>query len=95
MVILSFGGGNIANELAGKPRFDQSSVEWLRSKTSPVIDIRDVFANEYRQSKTDIGDFLKRFYNGHHTPNGNFFTAWAIKDRVAKWLDPAPLPYRP
>lgn len=27
MVILSFSGGNIANELAGKPRFDQSFVE--------------------------------------------------------------------
>jgi hypothetical protein len=95
MVILSFSGGNIANELAGKPRFDQSFVEWLRSKTYPVIDMRDVFAAEYRQSKADIDVFLKRFYNGHHTPNGNFFTAWAIKDRVAKWLDPAPLPYRP
>jgi hypothetical protein len=95
MVILSFGGGNIANELEGKPRFDQSFVEWLRPKTYPVIDMRDVFATEYRQSKADIGAFLKRFYNGHHTPNGNFFTAWAIKDRVAKWLDPAPLPYRP
>ena len=95
MVILSFSGGNIANELAGKPRFDQSFVEWLRSKTYPVIDMRDVFAAEYRQSKVDIDVFLKRFYNGHHTPNGNFFTAWAIKDRVAKWLDPAPLPYRP
>jgi hypothetical protein len=95
MVILSFSGGNIANELAGKLRFDQSFVEWLRAKTYPVIDMRDVFAAEYRQSKADIDVFLKRFYNGHHTPNGNFFTAWAIKDRVAKWLDPAPLPYRP
>jgi hypothetical protein len=95
MVILSFSGGSIANELAGKLRFDQSFVEWLRAKTYPVIDMRDVFAAEYRQSKADIDVFLKRFYNGHHTPNGNFFTAWAIKDRVAKWLDPAPLPYRP
>jgi hypothetical protein len=94
MVILSFSGGNIANELEGKPRFDQSFVEWLRSKTYPVIDMRDVFATEYRQSKADISAFLKRFYNGHHTPYGNFFTAWAMKDHVAKWLDPAPLPYR-
>ena len=32
--------------------------------------------------------------NGHHTPAGNFFTAWTLKDRIAKWLNPAPLPYR-
>ena len=95
MIILSFGSGNITNELAGRPRFDQSFVEWLRNKPYPVIDMRDVFAQEYRQSKAEIGPFLSRFYNGHHTPAGNFFTAWAIKGRVAKWLDPAPLPYRP
>jgi hypothetical protein len=95
MVILSFGSGNIANELSGKPRFDQSFVEWLGAKPYPVIDMRDIFNQEYRQSKLEVGPFLKRYYNGHHTPAGNFFTAWAIKDRLAKWLDPAPLPYRP
>ena len=95
MVILSFGAGNIANDLAGKPRFDQSFAEWLRSKPYPVIDMRDAFTEEFRQSKSEIGMFLKRFYNGHHTPAGNFYTAWTIKDRVAKWLDPAPFPYRP
>jgi hypothetical protein len=94
MIILSFSSGNIANELAGRPKFDQSFVEWLRSKTYPVIDMRDVFRQEYQQSKADIESFLKRYYNGHHTPAGNFITAWAIKDHVAKWLDPAPPPYR-
>jgi hypothetical protein len=94
MIILSFGSGNMASELAGRPRFDQTFVEWLRSKAYPVIDMRDLFRQEYQQSKADIGSFLNRFYNGHHTPAGNFFTAWAIKDRMAKWLDPAPMPYR-
>ncbi|MBI2946019.1 MAG: SGNH/GDSL hydrolase family protein [Verrucomicrobia bacterium] len=95
LIILSFGRGNMASALAGGPRFDQGFVEWLRTKPYPVIDMRDVFAQEYRQSRLEIGPFLNRFYNGHHTPAGNFFTAWAIKGRVAKWLDPAPLPYRP
>ncbi len=94
MLILSFSGGNIANELAGRPRFDQSLVEWLRDKSYPVIDMRGAFNEEYGQSKADIRTFLNRYYNGHHTPAGNFFTAWVLKDRVTKWLDPAPLPYR-
>ncbi len=94
MLILSFSGGNIANELAGRPRFDHSLVEWLRDKSYPVIDMRVAFHEEYQQSKADIPTFLNRYYNGHHTPAGNFFTAWALKDRITKWLDPAPLPYR-
>ena len=94
MLMLSFGRANIANELAGRPRFDHSLVEWLRDKQFPVIDMRDAFRAEYSQSKADIQTFLRRYYNGHHTPPGNFFTAWTLRNHVRKWLDPAPLPYR-
>ena len=94
LLVLSFGRTNIANELAGRSRFDQSLVDWLRGKSYPVIDMRDAFKEEYSQSKSEIGSFLSRYYNGHHTPPGNYFTAWTLKDHVTKWLDPAPLPYR-
>ena len=94
MVMLSFGRGNIARHLRGQPRFDQSFVDWLKDKPYPVIDMRDPFAADYRNHKADVDQYLAPFYNGHHTPRGNFFTAWAIKDAVVKWLDPKPLPYR-
>lgn len=94
MVIQSFNRRNIANDLGGKPRFDQSFVEWMKDKPYPVIDMRDVFGQEYRNYKGGIDSFLKRYYNGHHTPAGNFFAAWALKDRISKWLDPTPIPYR-
>ena len=94
MLMLSFGPGNMANELAGRPRFDHSLVEWLEDKRYPVIDMRDPFREEFSRSKADIRTFLNRYYNGHHTPPGNYFTAWTLKDHVRKWLDPAPLPYR-
>lgn len=94
MVILSFGRGNIANDLHGRPRFDQSFVDWLKNKHYPVIDMRDSFRADYKQFKVDINTYLKRYYIGHHNPAGNFFTAWAIKNRVVKWLDPPPKPYR-
>jgi hypothetical protein len=94
MVILSFGRGNIDKELRGMPRFDQSFVNWLKDKPYPVIDMRDFFCTDYKRFKTDINTYLKRYYIGHHNPAGNFFTAWAIKNRVVEWLDPPPGPYR-
>jgi hypothetical protein len=93
MIMLSFGRGNVAKLLSGKPRFDQSFVDWLKDKPYPVIDMRNVFAEDYKKYKIDIDGYLVPFYNGHHTPKGNFFTAWAIKDRVIKWLNPKPRPY--
>jgi len=94
MLILSFGQGNIARDLQGLPRFDQSFVDWLGNKPYPVIDMRDFFRADYKQFKADINTYLRRYYIGHHNPAGNFFTAWAIKKQVVDWLDPHPLPYR-
>lgn len=94
MIMLSFGRGNVAAYLSGEPRFDQGFVDWLKDKPNPVVDMRDVFAADYRKHKIDVDEYLAPFYNGHHTPRGNFFTAWAIKDKVVQWLNPKPLPYR-
>jgi hypothetical protein len=94
MIMLSFGRGNVAKHLSGEPPFDQSFVDWLKGKPYPVVDMREAFAADYQSSKADVDQYLAPFYNGHHTPRGNFFTAWAIKDRVVQWLDPKPLPYR-
>lgn len=94
MLILSFGQGNIARELRGMSRFDASFVDWLKNKPYPVIDMRDLFSAEYKQFKLDVDSYLKRYYIGHHNPAGNFFTAWALKNRLIEWLEPRPLPYR-
>lgn len=93
MLILSFSDDNIANELKGKERFDQSLVDWLKAKKYPVIDMRDAFAVDYKNFKGSIDEYLSGYYIGHHTPRGNFFTAWAIKNAITRWLDPAPSPY--
>jgi len=94
MLILSFGRGNIAAELKGAPRFDRTFLDWLKDKPYPVIDMRDAFAADYKNFKTDINTYLKRYYIGHHTPAGNFFAAYAIKNRIVTWLNPPPSPYR-
>jgi hypothetical protein len=94
MIMLSFGRRNMAAALHGKPRFDKSFTDWLKDKPYPVIDMRDAFAREYAQFNVEPETYLDRYYNGHHTPLGNFFTAWAIKKHVVEWLEPKPLPYR-
>ena len=41
-----------------------------------------------------VEEFLTPYYIGHHTPLGNFVTAWAMKDAVVEWLgDEPPAPY--
>jgi hypothetical protein len=93
MVILALGHANMAAALRGEPRFDQVLLDFLGTRAYPVVDMRDAFLQEYRQTSLDPEAYLKRFYNGHLTPWGNLFTAWAIKDAVVAWLDPRPSPY--
>ena len=69
-------------------------LDWLRRKPYPVIDMRDAFRAAFRESKLGVSAFLKPYYNGHHSPAGNYFTARELKGRLVGLLDPKPLPYR-
>src|SRR5262249_35245844 len=94
LLVLSFNRGNMQAALEGKPRFDQELLDWLKSKPYPVVDMRDAFQRELVRFKGDASTFLERYYIGHHSPAGNFFTAWILRETLVKWLDPPPLPYR-
>ena len=94
MLILSFSKENIAAALTGEPAFDRNFTNWLKDKPYPVIDMRDYFGADFKHSEQNVQGYLRKYYNGHHTPAGNFFTAWAIKSKVVTWLDPKPLPYQ-
>ena len=94
MLILSFNSGHMRAALMDEAAYDQTFLDWLSDKPYPVIDMRDAFKTEYARSTDDPKVFLGRYYNGHHTPLGNYFTAWTLKDRVVQWLSPAPTPYK-
>lgn len=93
-VVLSHCMPYTANVLAGQPRWDQSFLDFIHDRGYPVLDMRDAFAAQFQRSNRQPREFLEPYYIGHHTPAGNFFTAWAIKDAVVDWLDPKPRPYR-
>lgn len=94
LVMLSFGRRNMQASLEGKPRFDQELLDWLNGKPYPVIDMRDAFLRDFAEYRGTTASYLDRYYNGHHSPAGNYFTAWTLRAPLVKWLDPAPLPYR-
>ncbi len=93
MIVLSFNRSNMRLALQGEPGFDDSFVKYLSTKTYPVVDMRDCFAADYATSKLGPDDYLLRYYNGHHSPAGNFFAAWALKDQVVEWMEPKPRPF--
>lgn len=94
LVLLSFSEDRIAAHLRDEPRFDQSFLDWIQTRSCPVLDMRDAFAADFAHSNLDPQQYLGRYYNGHHSPAGNFFTAWAIKDALVQWFDPKPFPYQ-
>ena len=94
LIVLSYSSTHVKADLQGEPRFDQELIDWLKHKPYPVVDLREAFRGDYKRFNGDVKTYLDRYYNGHHTPAGNFFTASALRDRLIKWLDPAPIPYR-
>jgi hypothetical protein len=94
LYVLSCGPDNIAKRLKGEPRFDQDFVDFLRNKGLPYIDLMEAHASDYQQFKISIPEYINRYFVGHYSPQGNFFYAFSLKDRIVSMLEPRPLPYR-
>ena len=93
MVVTSHGGGVLSHALEGRPRWDQSFLDYLATKKFPVIDTRDAHVEDFKAFNVDVGTYMKRFFVGHYGPAGNFFKAMALKNEVVEWLDPKPKTY--
>ena len=60
----------------------------------PIEALLEKFLGNHRSGdNVSIDEYLEPLYIGHHTPRGNFFFAWAIKDWLVGQLDPRPIPY--
>jgi hypothetical protein len=93
LVLLSFSSRGVKQALAGDPLFDQTFLDWLSASEYNWLDLRDAFREDFARHNVSIDEYLEPLYIGHHTPRGNFFFAWALRDRLVEWLDPKPLPY--
>ena len=94
LVLLSFSRRSVREALANEPLFDQTFLEWMSASDYEWFDLRDPFREDFARHKVSIDDYLDPLYIGHHTSRGNFFFAWALKERLVEWLEPKPLPYR-
>jgi len=94
LYVLSSGPDNVAKRLTGESRFDQEFVDFLRMKGLPYIDLMGAHVADYQQFKCSVMEYINRYFVGHYNPQGNFFYAFALKDRIVDILEPRPLSYR-
>ena len=93
-VILSYSAGGVKPRLLGEDRFDQVLIDYLKTREYPWVDLREAHLAEFKTFNLEADAYLKRYYIGHYGPAGNFFCAWALKDKLVEWLDPKPKAYR-
>lgn len=92
--ILSYPGRTIARFIEKQTRFDQSFINYLKTKNVPSIDLMEFHAQDFKKYNLEMKDYIDQYYIGHYNPRGNFFCAYAVMDKLRDILDPKPLPYR-
>jgi hypothetical protein len=97
MLLLSYGTGAAKRACEGGAKLpaDVALLEWLKERGTPTVDAFDAHVADFAQFRISPADYIKRLYNGHYTPVGNQFFAFAIKKTVVEWLDPKPIAYQP
>jgi hypothetical protein len=78
----------------GKPRYDQTILDFLREHQFRYFDMNVVHVDDFKNFRIPFDQYMKRYFIGHYNPAGNHFFAYAIKDTVIDWLDPKPLTYQ-
>jgi len=94
LYILSYPARYIARSYKEGSRWDQSIIDFIQHKKLPCLDLYQEHINEFRMFKGAIEDYLDRYFIGHYNPLGNFFCAYAFKDKLLEMLDPKPDPYK-
>ena len=79
---------------AGKPRYDQEIVDYLKAAKQPFFDMNEGHVRDFQQYRIPFNDYLKNYFIGHYNPRGNHFFAHSIRDTVVEWLDPKPITYQ-
>jgi hypothetical protein len=96
LYILSYSKSKIIKYREEGERFDQSFVDLMKKRKLAVIDLMGAHIEDYQGSADNFREYMNGYYvgYGHYNPLGNFFTAFAIKDKVTEMLEPKPIPYR-
>ena len=101
MILLSYNVPTVEDFLEKNERFDQEFVEYLKQNNFLYVDFMKEAAKEYKSFNLSIEQFMERFYIermgaqvfGHYNPYGNFWFAFALREKLADWLNPKPPAY--
>ena len=94
LFVLSYPGKTIAPYIEKNTRFDQSFIDYLKTKNLPYIDLMEIHTQDFKKYNLNIKNYINNYFIGHYNPTGNFFCAFALKDKLVELLDPKPFPYR-
>jgi hypothetical protein len=73
---------------------------FMRKKGVPWVNLMDAHVRDYSSTKLTIASYLKKYYvrydeyDSHYSPPGNYFTAFATKNKLVEMLQPKPISYR-
>jgi len=94
LFVLSYSPKTIAQFYETGIRSDQPFIESLISHGFPYIDLMAAHIEDAKKFDLGIKDYLSQYFIGHYNPRGNFFCAFALKDKLLELLDPKPAAYR-
>ncbi|HEY8787607.1 MAG TPA: hypothetical protein VIM10_00520 [Actinopolymorphaceae bacterium] len=94
LVMLSYSSESVIDALEGQPRFDQVLLDDLSVHGDTVADGLAAHVRDFASFSLAPAQYCRRYFNGHYTPTGNQFFAFAVKDALVDWLDPTPIAYR-
>ena len=96
MVVFSYGTRAALRACEGHPKLadDVALIQWLKDRGTPVVDALDAHVADFAQFRIPAADYIKRLYNGHYSPAGNQFFAFALKKAMVEWLEPKPIAYQ-
>ena len=97
MVVMSYGTRAVRRACEGGPRLaaDVALLQWLQDRGTPTVDALEAHVADFAQFRLPAADYIKRLYNGHYSPAGNQFFAFALKAALVEWLNPKPMAYQP
>jgi hypothetical protein len=95
LLIILFDPSRVMRPLVqGKPRYDQTIVDFLEQEKFRYFDMNVVHVEDYKNFSIPFDQYLKRYFIGHYNPAGNHFFAYSIKNTVIDWLEPKPITYQ-
>lgn len=102
MVVLTYGGRFVKEEVAGVERFDQRFLDYLKRNNYLYFDSMPAIIDDYKLYNLSLDDYLRQLHIppseaavwSHYNPIANHKFAFWIKDVIVDWLDPKPPAYR-